>query len=198
MTALIQKFGSIVKGVLSGFDRIVFKGGILPLMHETGVAKFLGGKGILNKDYKAWMMEQTARIVSDSEAFCKKQTEMPITPIRSSRERKEAIARERQKELGVTEGLIGVWSAVESCMTCKARFSSDKGFPQMRREWSKCKHLYFYFDHEDYGFMNIRLQTWFPCHVQIAMNGREWLRRELEKEGIGFSRHENKILSLEE
>lgn len=198
MSTLLQKFGSIVKGVLSGFDRIVFKGSILPLMHEAGVAGFLAGKKILNKEYKTWMMEQTARIVEESEAFAREQTGLPITPIRSSKERKEAIARERQKELGITEGLIGVWSAIESCMTYKARFSSEHGFPQMRREWSKCKHLYFYFDHGKYGFMNIRLQTWFPYHIQIAMNGREWLRRDLEKKGIGFERHENKILYLDD
>lgn len=147
MRTLLQKFGSMVKGVLTGFDRIVFKGSILPLMHEAGVASFLAAKRILNKDYKDWMMEQTARIVDESEAFSKKQTGFPITFIRSAKSRKEAIARERQKELGITEGLIGVWSAIESCMTYKARFSSHHGFPQMRREWSKCKHLYFYFDH---------------------------------------------------
>lgn len=198
MKTVLQKFGSIVKGVLSGFDRIVFKGSILPLMHEAGVSSFLGSKKILNKEYKAWMMEQTARIVDQSEAFAKKQTGSPITPIRSSKERKEAMARERQKEQGITEGLIGVWSAIESCMTYKARFSSPQGFPQMCREWSKCKHLYFYFDHRKYGFMNIRLQTWFPYHIQIAMNGREWLRRDLEKKGIGFARQENKILHLDD
>ena len=58
----------------------------------------------------------------------------------------------------------------------------------MRQEWTKCKHLYFYFDHHAYGFMNIRLQTWFPYHIQVAMNGREWLRRDLEKKDIGFER----------
>ena len=197
MSTLLQKFRAIVKGVLTGFDRIVFKGSILPLMHEAGVSDFLRSKRILNKEYKAWMMEQTARIVDQSEALAKEQTGLSITPIRSSRDRKEAIARQRQKELEITEGLIGVWSAVESCMTYKARFSSSQGFPQMRREWSKCKHLYFYFDHGKYGFMNVRLQTWFPYHIQIAMNGREWLRRELEKKHIGFERHENKILYLE-
>jgi len=198
MSALLQKFGSIVKGILSGFDRIVFKGSILPLMHEAGVSSFLAGKKILNKEYKAWMMEQTARIVDESEKLAKRETGLPITLIRSSKSRKEAIARERQKELGITEGLIGVWSAIESCMTYKARFSNHHGFPQMRQEWTKCKHLYFYFDHHAYGFMNIRLQTWFPYHIQVAMNGREWLRRDLEKKDIGFERHENKILYLDD
>jgi hypothetical protein len=65
----------------------------------------------------------------------------------------------------------------------KARYDKTAGFPRLSRHWGKCKHLYFYYDHEDYGFMNIRLQTWFPYHIQIAMNGREWLRRSLEKLG---------------
>ena len=175
MSALLQKFGSIVKGILSGFDRIVFKGSILPLMHEAGVSSFLAGKKILNKEYKAWMMEQTARIVDESEKLAKRETGLPITLIRSSKSRKEAIARERQKELGITEGLIGVWSAIESCMTYKARFSNHHGFLQMRQEWTKCKHLYFYFDHHAYGFMNIRLQALLDTLAKRVGN-RSYLR----------------------
>ncbi len=29
--------------------------------------------------------------------------------------------------------------------------------------------------------MNIRLQTWFPYHIQVCLNGRKWLRRSLEQ-----------------
>ena len=46
--------------------------------------------------------------------------------------------------------------------------------------------------------MNIRLQTWFPFHLQIAMNGREWLRRSLEREGIGFDAQRNKFLHIDD
>lgn len=35
MNGLVQKFAGVVKGVLSGFDRIVFKGSLLPLMYDT-------------------------------------------------------------------------------------------------------------------------------------------------------------------
>ena len=44
--------------------------------------------------------------------------------------------------------------------------------------------------------MNIRLQTWFPYNIQICLNGREWLRRGLEKEGIDFHVHGNKFLHI--
>lgn len=44
--------------------------------------------------------------------------------------------------------------------------------------------------------MNIRLQTWFPYHIQMCLNGREWLRRGLEKEGVDFHVHGNKFLHI--
>ena len=44
--------------------------------------------------------------------------------------------------------------------------------------------------------MNIRLQTWFPYHIQICLNGREWLRRSLEREGMEFLVHGNKFLHI--
>jgi hypothetical protein len=45
MKKLVQRFASVVKGTLSGFDRIVFKGCILPLMSAAEVMKFCGAKG---------------------------------------------------------------------------------------------------------------------------------------------------------
>jgi len=36
MFDLIKRFGGLVKGYITGFDRIVFKGMILPLMFAEG------------------------------------------------------------------------------------------------------------------------------------------------------------------
>ena len=60
MKKFIERFSSLVKGTITGFDRIVFKGFILPLMCANGAMQFCGSKGILNKKYKNWMMEQSA------------------------------------------------------------------------------------------------------------------------------------------
>jgi len=40
MESFIGKFSGLVKGVLTGFDRIVFKGFILPLMSASEVMGF--------------------------------------------------------------------------------------------------------------------------------------------------------------
>jgi len=196
MNSLIKKFSQIVKGVLTGFDRIVFKGSMLPLMYTQGVVDFCHAHGILNKDYKKWMIAQSATIVNEATAYARSHGGQGIIPVRSSAIRKDELARQRQRDEGIQSGLLGIWSAVESCTSYKAQFCAASGFPQLQRVWTKCKHLYFYFDHKDFGLMNVRLQTWFPYHIQIALNGREWLRRDLERHGCDFRVQGNKFLSI--
>ena len=198
MNMFVAKFRDVIKGILMGFDRIVFKGSILPLMHDIGAMSFCSTYGIRNKDFKSWAMEQTRVVVESAEQYAQAHGRQGIEPIRSSKVRKEDIAHQRQQESGIASGLIGVWPAMESCWSYKARYSAQAGHPQLHGEWMKCKHLYFYFDHEEYGFMNIRLQTWFPYHVQIAMNGREWLRRSLERASVDFVARGNKFVHIED
>jgi len=62
----------------------------------------------------------------------------------------------------------------------------------------KCKHRYSCFDHPRYGFMNVRLHTWSPDHIQIALNGREWSQGNLEKAGAGFIARENEFVHIDE
>lgn len=44
--------------------------------------------------------------------------------------------------------------------------------------------------------MNVRLQTWAPYEIQIALNGREWLRRSLDATGCGYVLSGNKFLHV--
>ena len=59
MKKLVARLRKAVKGMLTGFDRIVFKGTILPLAHEDGAMSFLGARGVLNRDYKKWIHPQS-------------------------------------------------------------------------------------------------------------------------------------------
>jgi len=184
MDLLLHKYGEKIKGVLEGFDRIVFKGILRPLCFAAGMQTYLYRKGVLNKDYKDWVSTRSAAIIADAEEYTKKECGTEIEYLGSYHIRKEAEAHNRQKRSGVERGLIGTWSCVESCTTFKAAYDKAAGYPQIRGETSRCKHLYFYYDHEEYGFMSVRLQTWAPYEIQIAMNGREWLKRLLQKSGI--------------
>ena len=46
--------------------------------------------------------------------------------------------------------------------------------------------------------MSIRLQTWAPYDIQIALNGREWLRRSLDKKNCKYIVSGNKFLHIDD
>jgi len=174
MDTLLHRFDGKIKGVIEGFDRIVFKGFLLPLCHAAGMQLFLMKQGVLNKDYKGWVQERSAIIISDAEEYTRTRCGCDIDYLPSYHIRKEEAAHGRQKKAGIHNGLIGTWSCLESCNTFKAVYDKTAGFPQRIANSSRCKHIYFYYVHENYGFMSVRLQTWAPYEVQIALNGREW------------------------
>ena len=196
MKQLIKALGNSINGVTSGFDRIVFQGMIRPLMYPEGAMGFFHRRRIRFVDAKKWVNDQTRRLVSAVEQWSRKKCGEGICYLPSSSTRKDSLARERQQKNKVTAGLVGTWSCLE--MGTSYRLAYGEGTPQLRCCSTRHKHLYIYLDHEDYGFMSIRVQTWLPYRLQIAMNGREWLSRQLSKAGIGFERLGNKILQVED
>ena len=196
MEQLTRALGDSIVGVSSGFDRIVFQGMIRPLMFPEGAMGFFQRRKILFRDAKNWVLAQTARLASAVEEWALRECGERIIYLPSSTTRKEEEARQRQQDRGISVGLIGVWACVEAGSSYRLR--PAEGAPRLCRVYTRCKHLYTYLDHPDYGFMSIRLQTWFPYQIQIAMNGREWLARQLAQAGIGFRRQGNKILHVED
>lgn len=198
MDTLLHRFKSVVNGIICGFDRIVFKGIIQPLVYTGGMEYFLHKNDILNKDFKNYAMKQSQAIVACAEEISERECGVKSTYLSSSNTRKESLAHERQEENGIKEGLIGVWSSVEGCNTFKSTFNPNDKYPVLRSEKSRCKHIYFYFDDKDYGFMSVRLQTWAPYEIQIALNGREWLRRSLDKNNCKYIVSGNKFLKIDD
>ena len=196
MGNLIARLGHAIVACISGWDRFILKGFIRPLMYPEGAMDFLRMRKVLNKDYKEWAQDQSQQLIAGVEQYVKEQTGRGIIAIPSSRTRKEELAHRQQDELGIETGVIGAWSCVEAGQSFRACFDREMGFPQLRWEEVRCKHLYLYLDHQDYGFCNLRIQTWFPYQIQIALNGREWLRRQLDKAGIAYQRSGNKFLEL--
>jgi len=132
MKELVERFGKAVKGVLTGFDRIVFKATILPLAHEDGAMSFLRWRGVLNRDDKKWMQTQTDVLVKAVDCHAREQTRRPIVPLSTWRYDKEQLARKRQEQTGIDAGLIGVCSCLESCWSYRAPYCAQKGYPQLR------------------------------------------------------------------
>jgi len=104
---------------------------------------------------------------------------------------KERIARQIAREDKIQEGLLAVLTAVEPCRTYDIFRNRDLQKLQLVPRVRKCLFLYHYFVDPIFGFMNARIQTWFPFSIQICLNGREWLAREMDREGLAYRREDN-------
>jgi hypothetical protein len=45
--------------------------------------------------------------------------------------------------------------------------------------------------HEQLGFLHLRLQSWFPFLIQVCLNGREWLARQMDQRKLCYQREDN-------
>ncbi len=191
MDKFLSRYGSLVTGVLSGFDRIVFHGILQPLIRKLGMYYFLKDAGIQLVDFKRFAIETTERVkqaaLSDAERL-----KRPVRYLTSSRDSKEDLAREILAADPVPQGLICIFTTLETCRTFEYRRSQDHNERGLILYPGKCLHLYKYFIDPVFGFMSARLQTWFPFNIQICMNGREWLARQLMRnERTDFQRVRN-------
>lgn len=91
-----------------------------------------------------------------------------------------------------------VFSVLEPCTTFTVRGNRKTHRLEVVRRGSKCLHYYFYLIDPDLGWMHVRLQSWFPFTIQVWVNGREWLGRQLDREGVGYERLGNTFLEIDD
>jgi hypothetical protein len=193
----LQQHADKIRGVLSGFDRMRFRGTLRFLAHTQGMFSFLCQIGILLKDFKAYAQGITERVRTATEQLAKAQGR-PLIYLNTPEISKEEQARQIAQRDGIRDGLICVFSAVESCFSYDIRRDAQSHRLQLHGRPQKCLHYYFYLQHAQFGFMHLRLQTWLPLSIHIAINGHEWLARQLDAEGIGYRRVDNCFLELQD
>jgi hypothetical protein len=111
----------------------------------------------------------------------------PVKYLQSSRVSKETIAREILKKNGVGEGLICVLTCVEPCVSFEIYRNRETKKLELKMRRRKCEFIYQYRIHPKFGFMNARIQTWFPFPVQICLNGREWMGRQMDRKEMKYA-----------
>jgi len=190
MRQFLSCFASEIKGTLSGFDRVRFRGTIRWLSSLPGMGSYLGTARVLLKDFKDWATEKTGRIQEATEKLAES-AGRPVVYLPSSSERKETRALEIARADGIKEGLVAVLKCVEPCHTFTVGPNAEKQKLELRSHSGKCSHLYFYVLHRELGLMHLRLQTWAPFTIHVCLNGREWLARRLTRAGIGFEQRDN-------
>lgn len=197
MKRFVSRFESLITGVLSGFDRLVFRGSLLPLMRPRGMHDFLDRAGIRLLDFATYA-EKTSDRVKAAALAPARAAGRPVQYLTSSRGSKEEMVDSLLRQHPTDGDVVCALYVVEPCRAFeyhRSRVESQRGLRLVNR---KCLHVYQYRQHPTFGRMNARIQTWFPFNVQICLNGREWLGRQLTAAGIGFARHDNCFLAVDD
>lgn len=191
---------SSLLGKLTTFDRIIFKGHLTGLMPQGAFARFLTVNRVLLKDFR-WFVQRATKALKDHAQGMAQAAGRPFLYLqgastKASGSSKEDQARRIAERDGITEGLIAVFSVLEPCWSFAVVPNRQTHRLEVVRRRRKCLHFYFYLYDSEFGFMHVRLQSWFPFTIQIYINGREWLARQLDARRIPYKRHRNAFLHI--
>jgi hypothetical protein len=190
MTTFLDRFAPSIHGVLSGFDRIRFRGTQRLLASVRGLSAFLAFHSVRLTEFKPYVTGVTDVIRREVEAGAER-AGVAIEYVNDAALSKEELAVDLAKRAGRTTGLRAILSAVEPCRTFFVRKNATTGLLELQNRPGKCLHYYHYWLDEKLGPCHVRLQTWFPFNTFVCVNGREMLAGELTRQGIAFRQRDN-------
>lgn len=190
MQKFTAKFASLIQGVISGADRLVLRGSLRAIQYQFGMMGYLWHKQVLLTGFGKHAEQITKQIKEASLAQARRLLR-PVQYLTSSKTDKKTLAEQIAVRDQVENGLICVLSCVEPCLSFEVGPNPERKKLELKHRLRKCLFLYHYWMHPVFGFMSARIQTWFPFQVQIYLNGREWLARQMKAESIPYIRHEN-------
>jgi len=190
MKAFLKKHQKNIFGSINGWDRLSIRGTIRWLSSLAGIGSYLSINRILHKDFGQWAESMTETIRSSCKAVAD-QLNIEKRYLQRSALNKEAIAKEIARTNGIESGPICMLSVVEPSYSPSVvgNRSSQKLEIQMRHR--RCIWLYFYFNDPNWGLGHFRLQTWLPFTIKGCLNGREWLSRQMDQQGIDYIQSDN-------
>jgi len=197
MEQFITKHKESVSGVLSGWDRIVFRGTYRILCVASGMMEYLWHAGVLLKNFGDHV-EAMTRTLLDASLEAARRHERPIVYLPSSATRKDEVARRLLHDKPVEAGWVCVLKCVEPCMSYEIHRNRQRKKLELRVKPRRCLHLYHYILDPAFGLMHARIQTLFPFSIQVCLNGRQWLARTMDGAGLSYRQHENSFSWIED
>ena len=168
-----------ITGSLAMFDRMIFKGHLSRLYKQDGARCFLWSQGVALKDFTAYAKATTERIANNARKLVTDAGRPVISfdhvKTRNRTQHKDELAKSIAERDGITEGIICLISAVETCFSFQVRKRYESGKLELFRRERKCLHHYLYLIDDEFGFMHVRIQGWIPYECQIySTAGSGW------------------------
>ena len=193
MNTFITRHAQKITGSLTCFDRLVFHGH-LPINYSENLHRFIRQQGLKLEDFSRFVQRHSEHLRQSAEQMAAK-ARRPFIYLQHF-SRKEDLARRIAEKDKITQGLVCILRATETCRSFGVRRTGNGTNLRLTPMPRRCLHLYFYFLDRQLGWLYVRLQTWFPFLIQIGINGHEVLARQLDRRCIPYTRCDNAFTSI--
>jgi hypothetical protein len=182
---------------LEGVDRLYLNRYQPMLQTGGGVVTFFKGHRGAKVASTTLMSPMSHDFVTAIQAFAKREGVEIVAFARG--QRKDEVTRERLSGFAAPEGVLYIGTAQERFwtfrVTKKLNAQTGQRYPWLMRSTVMCNQYYFYLVDEDFGPLFIKFSSYFPYTARVCLNGHEYAKRQLAKEGIAFEALDNGVLS---
>ena len=202
MDLFTQLFGDLLAFVYHGFDRIVIYGYLSGLSRPERVVNFFRlvvGVPVVSKEI---LRQRTADYQNWVEAFARNHR-IPIEWAEKG-VRKEDHVLPWQRRMVRTDA-YGVYFILKSMeqgpsfrVTVPKYPTKDPNYRILARQRSRFTHYYFYIRDETLGPMVMRVASFLPFQTTYYLNGHSFIEQELNRAQIGFHKHDNAFLAVDD
>jgi hypothetical protein len=182
---------------VEGIDRMYLNVYVPQLQSEQGVVRFFKCHRGQPLPSAALMSPLSRGFVAQLERFATEHG-LPLVQFRKG-ERKDTVMAERLRHFAGREGVVFVGKAQEKTPVFRTekRRSPTTGlpYPWIVRSSAMVNHYYVYAVDRDFGPFFLKFCSYFPFNAKLCLNGHEYAKRQLAKEGIAFEALDNGVLS---
>src|SRR5215831_11960791 len=105
-------------------------------------------------------------------------------------ERKDEVAQRLRQQRRVRDQVVFLGVAQEKAQTFSGRKEGNT-FHYDRDKTVCVNHYYFYLDDEDFGPIFLKVCSYAPWSLKLCLNGHEWAKRHMQKQGVAFETLDN-------
>jgi hypothetical protein len=187
----LVKHADKISGVLSCFDRVMFRG-YLPLSYAKGLEGFLYRQKVLLKDFKNYAPQVAERVKEHVKDLVAKAG----APFRHlpKKEPMEQQARRLAGEKALKEGIVCGFSQLETCRSF--RCEPGGGRLRLRADYRRCSVFYIFIMHAVFGLIHVKIHSWFPLTMQVYINGHDFLAKKLDALGVDYTLADNAFIRV--
>lgn len=186
-----------VKLTVEGVDRMYLNVFVPGLQYEQGIVRFFREHRGQPLPSAALMSPMTRGFVSKLEDFAARH-DIPLVQFCRG-QRKDDVMTEHLRHFAREEGIVFIGKAQEKTPVFRTerRRSPTTGrpYPWIVRRSAMVNNYYIYAVDRDFGPFFLKFCSYFPFNAKLCINGHEYAKRQLAKEGIAFEALDNGILS---